>query len=357
MGPGLEVEGGPHGSHTLTGKRMGALNACAVCRAALIVGMARHCSVCGSRIGTGSFCPECGGDAGILLRVRSAPCPPAGLPWPLSLLGPWPVGDRVLLHGVRGSGKSTLAFTAIRWALERGAPAVWCSTEQTPEQVGRYALRCLGPELSGDLQLLDHPDPDDLLSLIRSGIGARGVIVLDSLGGLADWRNQTAWVRASQEAAAEGLARLLLIGQHNSGGGAAGEAAVAHDVDAEVEVTMEAGARLIAIKKNRNASTGRAYFDLGPNGATVPDLSHCAWSVEGEAEDLRLVGYPPPTKKGALWADYLRDLEAKKDLHPGEASAARRAPYLPSGYLIPRDHQARRDFAEFHGLTWREPHE
>lgn len=317
--------------------------------------MAAHCSDCGTRIGVGRYCPACGGEAGILLRVRASAPPDAGLGWPLSLLGPWPAGDRILLHGVRGSGKSTLAFNAIRWALEQGKPGIWASTEQTPEQVGRYARRCLGEELSGALQLVDHPDPTMLLHLIRGGIAAGGVAVLDSLGGLADWRGQTAWVRASQEAAAEGGARLLLIGQHNGAGGAAGEAAVAHDVDAEVEVTVDAGARLIAVKKNRNAPTGRAYFDIGPDGAKIPDLSRCAWSVEGEAEELRLVAYPAKTKKEAVWADILRDLEGRKDLHPGDAGAARRAAYLPDGYLIPRDYGARRAFAEFHGLKWRDP--
>lgn len=318
--------------------------------------MAEHCSSCGARIRTrGRYCPACGGEAGLLLPVRAGALEPAGLPWPLALLGPWPEGDRVLLHGMRGAGKSTLAFQSIRWALERGAPAVWASTEQTPEQVSRYALRCLGPELSAGLRLLDHPAPAGLLELISGGMVRGGVLVLDSLSGLADWREQALWVKRTQEAAAEGGARLVFVGQHNGAGGAAGEAAVPHDVDAVIAVLRESGSRMIAVEKNRNGPEGRAYFDLGPSGAEPPDLSGCAWSVEGEAGELRLEPYPASSKAAAKWDGLLRVLEQERDLRPGDASAARRADYLPSGYLEPRDVAERRTFAENHGLNWRMP--
>lgn len=318
---------------------------------------ARYCADCRARIpGGAAYCAGCGGEPGWLLAPADEVIEDAGLPWPLSLLGAWPEGDRLLLHGARGAGKSTIAFSVAGWALSRARPAIWASTEQTPAQVSRYARRCLG-DIWCDLRLLDHPGGDELLSLIRGGAVAGGVLILDSLQGLCDWAAQSAWVRASQDAAAEGRARLVIIGQHKGGGGAAGEGAVPHDVDAVAEITVDAGARLISVDKNRNGPTGRSYFDLGPNGATLPDLSHAAWSVEGEGEELRLVAYPPASKRDAKWADLLRALERRGLLQAGDAAAARGASYAPHGYLLPGDWRLRQAFAERHGLRWRSPEE
>lgn len=259
-------------------------------------------------------------------------------PWQML---PWPGQGTVGMFGGPGAGKSSLA------ALIR--PRAWLTKEQVPKPVGDLFRRIWAND--GFMPLVKTVNSGEEVRQALLGIG-RGPVVLDSstaLGlreGLIASHHLVRWAQEHND-------RTLCIQQLTKGGDAAGFNEIPHLFDAVINIKPDSfGVRAFRITKCRWADMGATYWTFDEAGKIiVPDFP-AAYSVEGGPGDYWLHPFPI---RGGKWHQLLGAMASHDILEPKMASAAVRAPYMPSGFIVPMDTPARRRFAESHGLTWVTP--
>jgi PAS domain-containing protein len=295
---------------------------------------------------------------GTATPVARAPAPVGGI---LSGLLELPRNAIALLHGPKGVGKSTLVLSMLQepWL---------CGDEMVPELVLAYVTR-QGSRLAGisrpewigepindmDLRIPDREVPPD--------------VIVDSATATG---HPVETLRALRRYTARYGTRGLVIVQQTKDGQARGSATLAFDVDVEIELEIDRGERRAVITKNRFGWEGSRAYALTDRGIGLPTFSGY-YSVEGVPGRYRLVRHPAPTRMpyaGYLWAveEDLAGLERLADedlvgrkvleLPPGPvAVAAQRSRLYRGGWVEPQDWEARRVFAEAHGLPYFSPAE
>lgn len=308
----------------------------------------KTCYDCAQTVEEGNLlCPHCGGRtftdgrAHPTRRVEIAGTP---LPFPWSCLGKWDPGGVISVSGPPGSGKSTLCAAL--------ACDLWLSCEQTPGQVATLLYRCT--ESPPEIATFHRHDGRRVPRLLRDHAGAT-LAVLDSLTAAATLDGQVdvleEIIRWTQDT---GRRAAVILGV-TSDDSPAGRRQIRHMVDACVNISVaDDGLRTFEVDKNRFGPLGAAHFVLTGAGAARPQLQH-SYSVEGRPGAYRLVPYPT---EGARWDGLLRKRWGKgKRARSGYASAGRPQAGYPGGVLEPADIDARRLFAEAHGLKWLQPEE
>ena len=266
------------------------------------------------------------------------------LPGPWSLLRAWPAGCSVVISGGPGVGKSSLCSLFLEtW------PMVWLTSEQSGQQAGGM-FRRLYPAIDPP-EIVVVRTPKQAMAVLDT-IEA-GLVVLDSITSIAGWDAQLGLLERVDEWLLEsGDRRFLVVQQHNGRGEAAGQMGIAHLVDACCDVDDDHGYSRVNCWKNRNGPIGSRCFELGAGRPTVPDFPF-AYSVEGARGRYFLLPYP---MGGGKYDGYLRALMAQAE-RTGEqvgnvATAAVPVRGYPRGLFFPADVDARRRFAEEHGLIW-----
>jgi len=260
-------------------------------------------------------------------------------PWRLL---PWPRQGTVGMFGGPGAGKSSLA------ALIR--PQLWLTKEQVPKPVGGLFKR-LWPDGHMPLVRTVNTAEDVRQALLTT---TEGPVVLDSataLGlreGLIASHHLVEWAQTHND-------RTLCIIQVTKTGQNAGFNEIPHLFDAIVNISPDAfGVRAWRATKSRWSDLGATYWCFDKDGRiTTPDFP-AAYSVEGAPGGYWLQPFP---LKGGKWYGLLAAMASHEMLEPKMASAAVRAPYMPTGFIEPMDVPERRRFAEAHGLTWVSPDE
>ena len=258
-------------------------------------------------------------------------------PWRLL---PWQRPGTVGMFGGPGAGKSSLS------AMIR--PEIWLTKEQVPKPVGEMFRRLYGDGFMP--QVYSVESAEDVESIIKSHF--KGPVVLDSAtalklrDGLRASEVIVEWCHRNNE-------RGLIILQVNKDGQSAGYMEIPHLVDAVVNITPDPwGVRAFRVNKSRWGPLGATYWGFDKQGRVeVPDFP-AAYSVEGSPGNYWLHPFPI---NGAKWSGLLAALSGDENLHPRCASAAVRAPYMPSGFVEPMDVPERQRFAEEHGLIWLKP--
>jgi hypothetical protein len=222
---------------------------------------------------------------------------------------------------------------------------LWVTTEQTPNQAGQLLARCCRKER--DLPAL-YPaySPKQVVKAVEGQLS--GLVVLDSITASGSWIEQADILYSLVALVQARGMRLLVIQQVNGSGTGAGLTELAHLVEA-VGAVEKSILRRLDFSKNRMGAVGSALFCLGADGVTAPDLSAASYSVEGEPGAYSLHPYPLP---GAKWSGLFKQSWKDGLAVPGLASAAIPVPGYPGGVLLPQDVEARRAFAERHGLLW-----
>lgn len=250
---------------------------------------------------------------------------------------PWQRPGTVGMFGGPGAGKSSLA------AMVR--PEIWLTKEQVPKPVGEMFRRLYGDGFMPQVYSVNSAED---VELVLKG-HFKGPVVLDSAtalklrDGLRASEVIVEWCHRNNE-------RGLIILQVNKDGQSAGYMEIPHLVDAVVNITPDPwGVRAFRVNKSRWGPLGATYWGFDKQGRVeVPDFP-AAYSVEGSPGNYWLHPFPIG---GAKWAGLLAALSGDENLHPRCASAAVRAPYMPSGFVEPMDVPERRRFAEEHGLKW-----
>jgi hypothetical protein len=260
-------------------------------------------------------------------------------PWRLL---PWPGQGTVGMFGGPGAGKSTLA------ALIR--PTLWLTKEQVPKPVGSLFKR-IWPD--GFMPLVHTVNSAEqvrkaLLSTVEGPVVLDSATALGLREGLLASHHLVEWAQRHNQ-------RTLCIIQVTKSGQSAGFNEIPHLFDAIVNISPDAfGVRAWRATKSRWCDLGATYWSFNADGrVTTPDFP-AAYSVEGAPGDYWLQPFP---LKGGKWYGLLAAMASHELLKPKMASAAVRAPYMPTGFIEPMDVPERRRFAENHGLTWVTPEE
>lgn len=336
----------------------------------------RTCYDCGARVpSTYLLCPECA--SGHITAGRGRPrvvvdesADAIELPYPWSALGLWPDQTVIALVGPPGSGKSTLAAQI--------QPDVWITTEQTIRRAAQLMER-----VGADPEIVEihgvrpaEPGPDDEPDADRARFDTRvskpgrretlaeaieghsGVVVVDSVTELGHHDRALEATRLLREwVDAQGDRRAVVIVGVNAAGQAAGRKQLIHLVDQFVFIEPhDDGSRSFNIQKNRSGPEDNVYFRIDERGIRRPSFPY-AYSVEGAPGAYQLVPYPT---RGAKWQGVIeRYQQTMLRGEPGDlsglAGAGQFVPGYPDNTLQPADVDARRRFAELHGLTWINP--
>lgn len=256
-----------------------------------------------------------------------------------------PASYVLLISGRRGSGKTTLALEAMTrpWVV---------TTEMDPALVVNYARR-IGQRLeavsvpswaedgSSDWSLnIEDERPRDIVVDSISASGAP----LAALEAVRAWCLRTG-------------SRAIVVAHQTKAGEAAGQAAMLHLADVELEIDIEAEHRTLRAKKNRFGGLKQAVFDLrqvGPSQA----VRNRYYSIEGHGGDFRLVAYPSQGPHAAYLAAVDRARAEGEDLElppPPVAVSAQPSRLYPSGWVEPADVDDRRAFAEACGVPYFSP--
>jgi DNA-directed RNA polymerase subunit RPC12/RpoP len=288
-------------------------------------------------------CPRCGSTD--LYDVRAAQ-PTIEAPDDVRIFAPpwdmlpWPTQGSVSVTGPPGSGKSSL--------LALIEPSEWLTKEQDPKPVAAM-FRRLGLKMPRIIRVETVEHVAEALSMVT-----RGPVVLDSLTafGLIE-ALQIAHVLSAWSS--ENDNRVAAVLQVNKMGQSAGYMELQHLFDACVEIGADPfGVRAFHVWKSRWSPLGDRYWRFGKKGRIESPRFKGSYSVEGLPGSYHLHPFP---MKGSKWAGLLAWADVGCVLHPGSASAAIRAHYMPNGFLDPEDVDERRLFAEEHGLVWLEPEE
>ena len=334
----------------------------------------RFCRDCGFTIRTGkSDCPSCGSTRTPSVGEFVAPTIAANVPWvnpphPWNNLV-WPEGATLSLAAPQGLGKSSVSMLfnkagpAKKAGLHIGA---WFSTEQDPYQVSSLATRLEVP-----CPPIWPVNPSDAFADAKRGLeqlalAAGAVIVFDSLTplGLQDAvRMMNLLIVFARE---EGW-RICMINQTNKAEQVAGSASLVFMPDITVNLTTDKfGRRRLFVGKNRYGTEYTRYYTFDREGKVVlPQFQGIVHSVEGKGTDLELVPYGladgsipgvPGQARGkkVQWASILDPL-APFGLLPrfaGYATAGAESAASEFGFMHPPDVDARRTFAEEHGMKW-----
>jgi len=147
-------------------------------------------------------------------------------------------------------------------------------------------------------------------------------------------------------------ARGIFIAQYTKDGDVLGPNQLRHLVDVLADIPDDmTGLRRLSIRKNRFGNVFSHYFSLDEKGVVEQPFPYC-YSIEGSAGNYDLHLYPT---SGAKLRGIFEDLEEHGVRMMGCASSAIRCNLYDNGYAEPPDVEARKQFAERHGLTWITP--
>lgn len=276
----------------------------------------------------------------------------------------WPEGATISLAAKQGLGKSSIAMALQRTeGMKIGA---WISTEQDPYQVHRIAERIKVPVPPVWTVSQQGALESALRGVDAVTAGAGDVVVFDSLTPLGLTSAVQMMNRLIADAREFGW-RVLMINQTNKADQIAGSSQLAFMPDIDVRLTQDKFARRrLYVGKNRYGSEFTMYFQVARDGTIrMPDFEEIVHSVEGLHPNLELVPYgladgSVPGKPGQArgkkvqWASVLDPL-AEYGLLPrfaGYATAGAESAGTSDGLMYPPDWEARREFAEAHGLKW-----
>ena len=271
-------------------------------------------------------CPSCGAwNAMILLEPPVSPAPGGGLPprtsVPLDSIDPqaqprFPLGipelDRVLgggmvpdsavlIAGEPGVGKSTLVLALARAATEKGLTVLYCSGEESPQQIRLRADRM--QVSTPHIHVLSMATVDDLLESMAQL--KPSLVVVDSIQTLGS--RSGSFAGGSIQALREHTARLLeygkqkgtslwLIGHITREGGIAGPRMLEHMVDVVLQFQGEkrSDLRLLRAEKNRFGSIDEiGVFQMTGTGLqSVADPSGLFLQPRQEAGISGMVVHP-----------------------------------------------------------------
>jgi DNA repair protein RadA/Sms len=183
-------------------------------------------------------------------------------------------GSVVLLGGDPGIGKSTLALQVAHSCGDDASPALYCSGEESLEQLALRARRlgCVGARV----RLLVESDVDRVIATIEAE--RPSLVVMDSVQTLRDAATagppgsvsqvRAAVLRMSDVAKATGVP-VLLVGHVTKEGAIAGPRTLEHMVDVVLFLEGErlGEHRLLRGIKNRFGATGEVgLFSMEPDG-------------------------------------------------------------------------------------------
>jgi DNA repair protein RadA/Sms len=258
------------------------------------------CSACGAEAPKWQGrCPACEAwnslsEAAVRLGGRGAPRVAAGISTPMEAVMSAPVrlqqtgsvevdrvlgggivpGSVVLLGGDPGIGKSTLALQVSHRCGAQASPALYCSGEESLEQLALRARRlgCTGARI----RLLVESDVDTVIATIEAD--RPSLVVVDSVQTLRDAATagppgsvsqvRAAVLRMSDVAKATGVP-VLLVGHVTKEGAIAGPRTLEHMVDVVLYMEGErlGEHRLLRGIKNRFGATGEVgLFSMEGDG-------------------------------------------------------------------------------------------
>lgn len=329
----------------------------------------RFCRKCGFTIRSGkSECPSCHNHGTAMVGQfvqpdREARVPQLSPPHPWEELV-WPEGATITLAARQGLGKSSIAM------LLNGSPELtigaWLTTEQDPYQVARISKR-----LNVPVPPIWPVAQNDALNSALRGLdqvasGAGSVIVFDSLTPLGTADAVRMMNRLIADAREYGW-RVLMINQTNKAEQVAGSAQLMFMPDIDARLTTDKfGRRRLYVGKNRYGNEYTRYFTFTRDGQVAhSDFTDIVHSVEGIHPNLELVPYGladgsvpgiPGQARGKKiqWASVLDALAHYGLLHhfAGYATAGAESAGTKDGLSYPPDWEARKAFAETHGLKW-----
>lgn len=303
-----------------------------------------RCYRCGTVVPKDELaCTHCGGTDitdGHVRPVTVVSQPQTPYLWPWAHLA-FPPGHSILLTGGKGLGKTSISLLL--------KPDYYITNEQEPADVAAVIAR-VTPDRLGQVKIAAVQDVAQA-QLMMFDVPKGGTVVIDSLaefgveGAVEVARQYRRWAQRFR-------GRVVFINQLTKDGKGAGREALEHLVDAVFRLSGdEAGGRHLDTAKARGGPLFCCEFAFTPSGGIGRPHLKLAYSVEGRTGAYRLVPVP---SAGAKWQDLYRDLPEGFPIS-GTAACARRAPMYGSGWMEPADVDARRAFAEQHGLTWLDP--